>query len=321
MDQQQRKRTAVFQSQRRFSKNTRKPSSPSDTSFSPSSSRRSKVLLNQALQRAHNRTQSRIKKRSNRLAGRRSIYASIAAMQSNTVRLPLGKQLYSYSLALVLLPFCVISTFALFMLTGEVNMQNDAFWINLFKTKSFFGFLIGFLLMKAWFFVKEVQHFLLYAYVLGHELTHALFVYLSFGKVTEMKVSHEGGYILSNKHNVWISLSPYFVPFWAVALALPLLLLRLFWDFPLSEQLIYLVLGAGWFFHLLWTLWMIPQEQPDLQEHGTLFSLSFIYLINVWVLSFMLCMAMGWDGIMLYLKNWLIIGEKILDWSFVFLNL
>ena len=42
----------------------------------------------------------------------------------------------------------------------------------------------------------------------------------------------------------------------------------------------YFLLGGGWLFHLLWTIWMIPQDQPDLQENGTFFSLVFIVLAN-----------------------------------------
>ena len=37
---------------------------------------------------------------------------------------------------------------------------------------------------------------------------------------------------------------------------------------------------------------MIPQDQPDLQENGTFFSLVFILLANVLVLALLFCLAL-----------------------------
>jgi hypothetical protein len=51
------------------------------------------------------------------------------------------------------------------------------------------------------------------------------------------------------------------------------------------------MMGATWSFHLFWTLWIIPRDQPDLQENGTFFSLALIYLANVLLLSSLLCLA------------------------------
>jgi hypothetical protein len=42
---------------------------------------------------------------------------------------------------------------------------------------------------------------------------------------------------------------------------------------------------------MVWTLWMIPRDQPDLKENGTLLSLAVIYLANLLVLAALLCVA------------------------------
>ncbi|MEE3178352.1 MAG: hypothetical protein VX317_01615, partial [Verrucomicrobiota bacterium] len=57
------------------------------------------------------------------------------------------------------------------------------------------------------------------------------------------------------------------------------------------EKILFGTMGATWSFHLLWTLWIIPRDQPDLKENGTFFSLSLIYLSNVLLLSALLCLA------------------------------
>ena len=75
--------------------------------------------------------------------------------------------------------------------------------------------------MVGWFWSGLLQSFFLYLYVLGHELTHVLFVVIFRGQVTDFHVSTQGGYITTNKTNLVIALSPYFVPFWAVICAMP----------------------------------------------------------------------------------------------------
>ncbi|MCU0780921.1 MAG: hypothetical protein MUF04_07445, partial [Akkermansiaceae bacterium] len=145
--------------------------------------------------------------------------------------------------------------------------------------------------------------FFLASYVLGHELTHLCFVYLCMGKVTEFHFSSDGGYVVTTKTNLLIALSPYFVPFYSMVVVAVYLLAKLVWAvFPelgaLSPQvprLFYLLLGLTWTFHMVWTLWMLPRDQPDLREHGTVFSLVVIFLGNLVMLSVLLCVTRGSD--------------------------
>ena len=65
-------------------------------------------------------------------------------------------------------------------------------------------------------------------YVLGHELTHAIWAILMGKKVSKIKISKKGGYVEISKSNFWISLSPYFFPFYTFVLILLSLFLYFF---------------------------------------------------------------------------------------------
>ena len=58
------------------------------------------------------------------------------------------------------------------------------------------------------------------AYVLGHELTHALWGLLFGARVSKLRVGTSGGSVTLSKSNVWITLAPYFFPFYTVVVAL-----------------------------------------------------------------------------------------------------
>lgn len=197
------------------------------------------------------------------------------------------RRLVRWGFALLLLPLCWVTTWT-FLTRFSQAAVDQSFW----RTSEFWYFATGALVMGGWFWSGLLQRFFLYLYVLGHELTHAAFVVIYQGKVMDFHVSAEGGFITTNKTNLMIALSPYFVPFWAVVSALVYTGLRYFggmseeWD-----RLLYGVMGLTWTFHMVWTLWMIPRDQPDLRENGTFLSLVIIYLANLLVLVALLCLA------------------------------
>lgn len=145
----------------------------------------------------------------------------------------------------------------------------------------------------------------LYLYVLGHELTHVVFVYLCFGRVAEFKVHRDGGYVVTDKNNLLISLSPYFVPFYSLLVIAAFGIAGIWLDLaayhPASifwghigfswSWLFFGLVGVTWAFHLTFTAWMITKSQPDLRQNGLFFSLVVIYLGNVLVLSLLLILA------------------------------
>lgn len=119
------------------------------------------------------------------------------------------------------------------------------------------------------------------AYVLGHELTHALWGLL-FGAVpSKLKVGAKGGSVRLTKSNLVITLAPYFFPFYTFVVILVALVVSAFVR-PLPWLPLWMFLiGFTWAFHLLFTLSILTLEQPDVKTYGRLFSWVFIYLANV----------------------------------------
>jgi hypothetical protein len=253
------------------------------------------------LRQAFNDANLRAKQRANRRMGRRHGLTSMQAAIAGTaddgiIHLNIGQRMLRWLTALLLLPFCAITTRAL--LNVGATQEQGTFWRDLVESEHFLYFGIGCVLMMGWFFTGLLERLFLYFYVLGHELTHALFVYACGGKVGGIHVTADGGYVMTNKSNALIALSPYFVPFWSVVILGISTVIGLFYQIPHHDHALYFLVGFSWSFHLLWTLWMIPRDQPDLKENGVFFSLVVIYLANVVVISILLCLALeslSWD--------------------------
>ena len=128
-------------------------------------------------------------------------------------------------------------------------------------------------------------------YVFGHELTHALWVWLMGGRVSQFRVGPDGGHVVTTKANFWIALAPYFFPIYSILTIAIYGGLSLFLNVQPYGRLLYAVIGATWAFHFTFTCWMIPKNQTDLTDQGTFFSLVVIYLMNLLLLSVMLILA------------------------------
>lgn len=141
----------------------------------------------------------------------------------------------------------------------------------------------------------------LHVYVFGHELTHAIWVWLWGGRVLEKKMwSADGGYIVTDTHNFWIALAPYFYPLYSLVVIVLYGAASIFYDVAHTSatfllmtplQWLFFLLGGTWAFHLSFTIWMIPKGQSDLTTHGTFFSLVVIYFLNLLLLAVFLIVA------------------------------
>ncbi|MEI6351467.1 MAG: hypothetical protein WCP06_10215 [Verrucomicrobiota bacterium] len=176
-----------------------------------------------------------------------------------------------------LLPLAVIWTQAFFTIFSHETIHNG-FWAS----EEFYHFCLGAILWLIFFFGLPRPVTL---YVFGHELTHAIWVWLMGGHISEFKAGSEGGYIVTDKHNFWIALAPYFYPIYSVAVVIVYGLASLHWDMAPHTRWLFLALGITWTFHITFTLWMIPKGQSDITYHGKLFSLVVIYLMNVALLT------------------------------------
>lgn len=123
-------------------------------------------------------------------------------------------------------------------------------------------------------------------YVLGHELTHALWALLMGARVSGLRVRKSGGQVMTSKTNWVIVLAPYFFPFYAVLFLAGYFLVNIFW--PLDQWLwvLFFLVGLGWSFHVTFTLVTLMEvDQPDVQSQGWLFSLVVIYGMNLVVMA------------------------------------
>jgi hypothetical protein len=264
------------------------------------------------IRRVNQRAKAKIQRREMLQNGQRKMRAEIGEEHSTgLLEIPFWKRFLSWLLALGLLPISAITTTALLTI-GAVQAEPGAnIWIELLKTKEFLYFTLGMLLTAGWFYTGLLEKPLLYLYVLGHELTHAVFVFAFLGKVSSFSATTQGGYIVTNKTNFIIALAPYFVPFWSMVAFLVFALVEIVWQIPYRNEAMCFCLGCGWLFHLLWTVWMIPQDQPDLQENGTFFSLVFIIFANVLVLTCLFCMALGHGAFVEFGERWVYIAKQV----------
>ncbi len=183
-----------------------------------------------------------------------------------------------------LLPFVYAVSLTFFQSVSSLGAPQ-----SFFQSQYFIFFLAGFIACTVVFFTLPKPMRL---YVLGHELTHAIWVIAMGGRVTEFKVGKDGGHVQTDTVNFWIALAPYFFPIYTFLIIGVYGLCALIWD--LSPYLIwlYFLIGLTWAFHVVFTLKMIPTVQPDITSNGWLFSLVIIYVMNVLtVWFFLLCVV------------------------------
>ena len=118
-------------------------------------------------------------------------------------------------------------------------------------------------------------------YVLGHELTHALWGLLFGARPSDVRVSASGGSVRLTKSNLLITLAPYFFPFYTfLVIVVALVTYAFVRPLPYLPLWLFLV-GFTWSFHALFTLETLTQRQPDVKLYGRIFSWVFIFLVNV----------------------------------------
>jgi hypothetical protein len=185
--------------------------------------------------------------------------------------------------AIFLLPICAILSQTFFTVFARAAVTQ-----RLWAGEEFWFFSLGAILWLIAFFGLPRP---IVIYVFGHELTHAVWVWLMGGRVSRFRVGRDGGHVVTTKANFWIALAPYFFPIYSILAIVTYGVFSLFFNVRPYGQLLYAVIGATWAFHFTFTCWMIPKNQTDLSDQGTFFSLIVIYLMNLLLLSVMLILA------------------------------
>ncbi|HEY2045220.1 MAG TPA: hypothetical protein VGG93_01430 [Candidatus Udaeobacter sp.] len=185
--------------------------------------------------------------------------------------------------AVFLLPICGVLTQTFFTVFARATVTQ-----RLWAGEEFWFFSLGAVLWLITFFGLPRP---ILIYVFGHELTHALWVWLMGGRVSQFRVGPDGGHVVTTKANFLIALAPYFFPLYSILTIAIYGGLSLFLNMQPYGRLLYAVIGVTWSFHFTFTCWMIPKNQTDLTDQGTFFSLVVIYLMNLSLLSVMLILA------------------------------
>ncbi len=228
-----------------------------------------------------------VMRRCNRVAWAKAHRAQVAyeydeveeALEISFRDLSLKNRLIRYSVAIMLLlPLAIITAMSLGNQLAHAGGQYEI----LTSTPVWFG-IVGALVWLILGLSKLCTSVLLFIYVLGHELTHALAVYCCLGRVQRFKAHPDGGYITTSKNNLFIALAPYFIPLWGILWGAVWGIIHIYRPSYPCEILLYGGLGFWCSFHLFWTAWVIQREQPDLAGNGTLFSLILVYFANLLV--------------------------------------
>lgn len=172
-----------------------------------------------------------------------------------------------------LLPFGVAATQALWDLLQTLQPAS----LHTLPLSAW-GLLVGFALWLVVFFAmpRPVR-----SYVLAHELTHALWGWVMGARVSRLKVGARGGSVALSKTNFLIALAPYFFPLYTMLIIAGYYLLILFVDLRTYEPFWLGLVGLTWGFHLTFTITTLMTHQPDIKEHGRVFSYAVIYLFNI----------------------------------------
>lgn len=184
------------------------------------------------------------------------------------------KKFAKFLIGLGLLPLCWAFSRTLWFLLQSAPVETSG-WTAWALPIGFAVSVLGFFLLPRPF----------RTYVLGHELTHALWGLLSGAKVGKMKVGKNGGHVMLSKSNFLVSLAPYFFPIYTFLIIALRFAVGFFRDQEPYESWWLAAVGMTWGFHVTFTVYMLTQKQPDVLENGRIFSYAVIYLANLFFVA------------------------------------
>jgi len=171
-------------------------------------------------------------------------------------------------------------------------------FFTLTETGSILYRVLGNWTAAAFFFVGmglyTVIHYLLYdfsrPYVFVHEMTHAMAALLCGGRISDISIGSESGYVKMDKTNAFVVLAPYFVPGYMLLTVFLYVAADLFIECAPYRNYFLFAIGFFMAFHLIQTFEALyTTEQPDLKlAGGKIFSMVMIVLANLLVLAVVL---------------------------------
>jgi hypothetical protein len=181
-------------------------------------------------------------------------------------------------LGILLLPACAALTMTAWRLALQLSFAPNAT-----SSSALWAFLGGYALwMLVFVFLPKPMR----TYVLGHELTHAIWAMLMGARVSGLKVKKTGGQVRTTKTNWFIALAPYFFPFYVMVFMILFFIAYAIWNLTAYLWVLFFLVGLGWSFHITFTLMMLlTVKQPDVQSQGVVFSAVIIYGMNLLIMA------------------------------------
>ena len=167
-------------------------------------------------------------------------------------------------------------------------------WAFYIQISGLNGFTNSFLIMEKGVLAYLLFHVLIirpiYIYVVGHELMHVIATWLCGGRVESFRVTPSGGSVTTSKTNIFIELSPYFVPLYTLLLGPIFMLLRVrtLGLMNLNPLFLFLI-GFTLTFHFVMTTEVLKMQQSDVAKSGLILSLVFIFTLNLVVVMAVFC--------------------------------
>jgi hypothetical protein len=202
---------------------------------------------------------------------------------------------FKFIVAILLLPVCAGAAMALWRVV-LASGRAETVWI---------GTATG---VACWLTIFFLMPKPMWIYVLGHELTHALWAWLFGGEVKRLKVTSKGGHVIVTKTNFLIALAPYFFPLYAAIVVAVFVAGHLLWNWQGGLVWFHVLLGAAYAFHVTLTFYILQTRQTDITEHGYLFSAAVIFLGNALLLLVGLPLLTGKTDLASAFRWW---GEEV----------
>jgi len=176
-------------------------------------------------------------------------------------------------IALVLLPVCAATAQTLFALLVNLPGPRPAG-----PSADTWAIVLGF---TAWCAIYLALPRPFRAYVLAHELTHALWGLIFGARVSKLRVGETGGSVTLSHTNFLVTLAPYFFPFYTLLVLAAYGTAAVFLDVSRFRPAWLSAIGFTWAFHVTFTVSSMLQRQPDIVSCGRVFSAVFIALLNL----------------------------------------
>ena len=137
--------------------------------------------------------------------------------------------------------------------------------------------------------------------VLAHELTHALFAFLTFHHVKGISINQDdtgGNMSFEGEGNWLIIIAPYFFPLFGVV---AMITISIYTMFAPMNLILNSVMGFMIGYHLDTVGSQIHEKQTDLPKVGYPFCAIFLLPANLWMIGSMMAFnSKGWGGVWLY---------------------